>query len=120
LKIDRKGHLNSVKNQNFLYLEGPKLDFELGNKTVVEGNTLFWKCSVHAEPNNIAYQWSWNGRSINTLEIGLRGHIQDGDFGITNVKRSDEGWYECEASNGHTPNVKTRGYLTVQCKCRRK
>lgn len=56
--------------------EEPQLDYELSNKTVVEGSSVFWKCSAHARPNNILYHWTQNGRPVNNLEIGLRGHIQ--------------------------------------------
>ncbi|KAI6201344.1 hypothetical protein M3Y96_00831800 [Aphelenchoides besseyi] len=98
--------------RQFKRYDQPVLDYELSNKTVIEGGNVVWRCSAHGKPSKITYHWSKEGMSINTLDLAQRAHIQNGEFGIINVKRTDSGFYECEAGNGENA-VKTRAYLNV-------
>uniref|UniRef100_A0A915EC74 Uncharacterized protein n=1 Tax=Ditylenchus dipsaci TaxID=166011 RepID=A0A915EC74_9BILA len=94
---------------------------DLSSKTVVEGNAVLWRCSVdnksrHAQPNSTQFKWLRHGLPISFLEVGLRSHINNGEFGIVSVKRSDHGWYVCEASNGFIKPDTANVFLDVQYK----
>ncbi|CAD5221078.1 unnamed protein product [Bursaphelenchus xylophilus] len=98
------------------FSQGPIIDYPLTNKTVIEGSNVFWHCAASANPQNMTYRWTKEGVAINTIALGLRAHVQDADFGISKVHREDEGWYECEVSNGFPPSAKSSAFLSVQYK----
>ncbi|KAI1732262.1 immunoglobulin domain-containing protein [Ditylenchus destructor] len=88
----------------------------LRNKTVVEGDSVFWQCSAKdAQPfDTVVYKWSHDSRLISHLEVGLRAHVNHGEFGIFSIKRSDHGWYTCEANNGYQKPDSASVFLNVQ------
>uniref|UniRef100_A0A914DEC9 Ig-like domain-containing protein n=1 Tax=Acrobeloides nanus TaxID=290746 RepID=A0A914DEC9_9BILA len=88
----------------------------LADKVVKEGNSVFWHCHAQASPSNITYRWLYENRPVTSLEVGLRSHIQDGDFGITSISRRDRGRYTCEAWNGFGSAAISSAYLDVHYK----
>uniref|UniRef100_A0A914Y3H9 Ig-like domain-containing protein n=1 Tax=Panagrolaimus superbus TaxID=310955 RepID=A0A914Y3H9_9BILA len=99
-----------------LLANGATMKKDLSNKTVIEGSSVFWHCDALGYPSNITYQWFKDKIPIISLELGLRSHIQEGEFGISSVNKNDIGWYTCEANNGFETSAKSTAFLDVHYK----
>uniref|UniRef100_A0A0K0G4P3 Down syndrome cell adhesion molecule-like protein Dscam2 n=1 Tax=Strongyloides venezuelensis TaxID=75913 RepID=A0A0K0G4P3_STRVS len=92
----------------------PIIDTILENKTVVEGESVNWNCKAHAIPNNITYEWLFEGSNIKKQEIGLRTKwINEGEIEIKKISKNDKGMFTCIVHNGIQEPVKMNIFLDV-------
>ncbi|CAB3399416.1 unnamed protein product [Caenorhabditis bovis] len=89
------------------------LDLVPINKTVMEGSNLFWHCHANSNPGTIVYSWLFEKKQIKTTPAGLRANIRNGDLSLQDVRKTDAGWYTCEAKNGHGDIVSSSAHLEV-------
>ena len=85
-----------------------------GNKTVVNGSKVEIECQAPSHfPNQVNYKWYKNYRVMSTS--GQKSISSSGSLIITEVLKSDEGVYVCEATNKFSLETRTStaGYLTV-------
>ncbi|TMS36888.1 hypothetical protein L596_003952 [Steinernema carpocapsae] len=111
LAVNSEGKAESSLTLHFS--KAADVDFALSNKTSIEGSNVAFYCHANAQPSSVVYRWLYEGKPVKTTEIGLRSNIQEGNFALNRIRRTDRGWYTCEASNGFgVPSVST-AYLDV-------
>ena len=88
-------------------------------------------CRAEASVNNITYQWYRGDVNVQLMtsehdddndddDDDLEGRLSvypDGSLVISNVRRSDSGWYKCRPSTGLALPSEAVAFLNVTCKC---
>ncbi|VDO78791.1 unnamed protein product [Soboliphyme baturini] len=97
------------------YSKGAYFDTPLQNITVVEGSTLIWPCQAKAVPMNLRYRWLFQEKELQYGDTTLpfRSNVQGGTLKIFPVLKEDQGWFTCEANNGHDSIATSRAFLNV-------
>ncbi|KAK0397324.1 hypothetical protein QR680_002087 [Steinernema hermaphroditum] len=111
LAVNSEGKTESSLSLHFS--KSAEIDFPLSNKTSIEGSNVQFYCHASAQPSTVVYLWQYEGNPVKTTEIGLRSKIQEGNFVLNRIRRTDQGWYTCEASNGFGPASSSMAYLDV-------
>uniref|UniRef100_A0A0N5A3Z4 Ig-like domain-containing protein n=1 Tax=Parastrongyloides trichosuri TaxID=131310 RepID=A0A0N5A3Z4_PARTI len=101
-------------NLRLVLSRSPIIDTILQNKTVVEGESINWKCKAQAIPNNLTYEWLFEEKEIRKQELGLRTKIlSEGEILISNITKNDNGKYTCVVKNGIQEAIKMDVHLNV-------
>ncbi|PAV70427.1 hypothetical protein WR25_18940 [Diploscapter pachys] len=83
------------------------------NKTIIEGSNLLWHCHASSLPERITYNWYFDKKNVKTTAVGLRVTIRDGDLMLSNVQKSDRGWYSCEVTDSRGQASSASAFLDV-------
>ncbi|CAN0062839.1 unnamed protein product [Lampetra planeri] len=90
---------NTSASTEVLVHARPQWTLGIVNANIHIGNDLYWSCNATGTPTPL-YQWLRNG-----ILLESKGRIlvsrDDGRLKITSVNMSDEGMYQCVASNEH-------------------
>ncbi|NP_001362088.1 B-cell receptor CD22-like [Caenorhabditis elegans] len=104
---------NSTSSIDVRFTKATILDLIPLNKTVIEGSNVFWHCHANAQATAISYSWLFEKKPIKTTSLGLRSNIRSGDLSLQDVRKSDSGWYTCEAKNSAGETTSSTAYLHV-------
>ncbi|XP_013395358.1 protein turtle-like [Lingula anatina] len=85
------------------------------NTTVREFQKVKLNCQAEGYPENITYRWYRDNVDVKLHPKFMeRGEIQiDGRLVISNVLRTDSGWYRCRPTNGIGMAPEAKAYLNV-------
>ncbi|CAI2357245.1 unnamed protein product [Caenorhabditis sp. 36 PRJEB53466] len=104
---------NSTSSIDVRFSRATTLDLVPLNKTVIEGSNVFWHCHANSQPAAISYSWLFESKPIKTTFLGLRANIRSGDLSLQDVRKTDSGWYTCEAKNSGGETTSSTAYLQV-------
>uniref|UniRef100_A0A1I7TJ61 Down syndrome cell adhesion molecule-like protein 1 n=1 Tax=Caenorhabditis tropicalis TaxID=1561998 RepID=A0A1I7TJ61_9PELO len=104
---------NSTSSINLKFSRATSLDLIPLNKTVIEGSNVFWHCHASSQSTSISYSWFFEKKPIKTTPLGLRSNIRSGDLSLQDVRKTDSGWYTCEAKNAMGESTSSTAYLQV-------
>ncbi|CAI5456301.1 unnamed protein product [Caenorhabditis angaria] len=104
---------NSTSTFDLKFTKATTLDLIPTNKTVVKGSNVFWHCHANSQPGTIVYSWLYDKKPIKTTSAGLRANIRNGDLSLQDVRKTDTGWYSCEARNQDGETSSTMAFLQV-------
>ncbi|CAL2050287.1 unnamed protein product [Caenorhabditis brenneri] len=104
---------NNTSSINLRFSRATSLDLVPLNKTVIEGSNVFWHCHASSQSTAISYSWYFEKKPIKTTPLGLRSNIRSGDLSLQDVRKTDSGWYTCEAKNPAGETTSSTAYLQV-------
>ncbi|PIC18724.1 hypothetical protein B9Z55_024519 [Caenorhabditis nigoni] len=104
---------NHTSSIDLRFSKATSLDLVPLNKTVIEGSNVFWHCHANSQATSISYSWFFEKKPIKTTPLGLRSNIRSGDLSLQDVRKSDSGWYTCEAKNPTGETTSSTAYLQV-------
>lgn len=96
-----------IAPKNVTSIEGKSVTFECNLEGQPLSKVTWWKDSAQIDPSGSRYQLSSSPSSVVDSKVNLT---------ITNVTRSDEGFYQCKAQNQLGSESSNPAYLTVDCK----
>lgn len=86
----------------FVWLAKPEFTIPLGNKVVDRESTITWTCEAFGIPE-VTYTWLRNGQILNYNDLNTfdnaRYKVRDNVLVIEAVQESDQGMFQCKATN---------------------
>ena len=106
------------KNPSLSFTDPPKFLKQPSRETKSEGQRVSLECQIEGKPKPTV-TWLKDGAEVNSTgdsRITASNNLDTWTLNITQLNRTDEGNYTCQANNSLDNKTSTTAQLTVNCK----